>query len=86
MRARIHTLTQLKESSSSCSQGPAGAKGERGERVSPFIIFVFIHKMAAVVWLCETLSAVFPPQGDVQSQAAIRAIARQVCEQLIQSK
>lgn len=31
-------------------------------------------------------SLVFVLQGDVQSQAAVRAIARQVCEQLIQSE
>uniref|UniRef100_A0A3B5BAD1 Collagen type XIV alpha 1 chain n=1 Tax=Stegastes partitus TaxID=144197 RepID=A0A3B5BAD1_9TELE len=31
-------------------------------------------------------SSVFVLQGDVQSQAAVRAIARQVCEQLIQTK
>lgn len=28
----------------------------------------------------------FVAQGDLQSQAAVRAIARQVCEQLIQSE
>lgn len=39
------------------------------------------------VWyhLLRTLFA-FIPKGDVQSQAAVRAIARQVCEQLIQSE
>lgn len=30
--------------------------------------------------------SMFVPKGDVQSQATVRAIARQVCEQLIQSE
>lgn len=51
-----------------------------------FLFFVFNNQTAALMRLCETHLAVFPFQGDIQSQAAVRAIARQVCEQLIQSE
>uniref|UniRef100_A0A7N6A544 Collagen, type XIV, alpha 1a n=1 Tax=Anabas testudineus TaxID=64144 RepID=A0A7N6A544_ANATE len=46
------------------------------------------RKVASLHWVIshsEKSAFVLNPQGDVQSQAAVRAIARQVCEQLIQS-
>uniref|UniRef100_A0A8C4GMI9 Collagen alpha-1(XIV) chain n=1 Tax=Dicentrarchus labrax TaxID=13489 RepID=A0A8C4GMI9_DICLA len=49
-----------------------------------------LGKMWCISLLCgcvisDRKSSLFVLQGDVQSQAAVRAIARQVCEQLIQS-
>lgn len=41
-------------------------------------------RSVSVLWDCN--GSVFVPKGDVQSQATVRAIARQVCEQLIQSE
>uniref|UniRef100_A0A672ZDR0 Collagen, type XIV, alpha 1a n=1 Tax=Sphaeramia orbicularis TaxID=375764 RepID=A0A672ZDR0_9TELE len=54
-------------------QGPSGLSIQ-GKVVSP--CFVLFRILTAVFWVF---------QGDIQSQAAVRAIARQVCEQLIQS-
>lgn len=65
-------------------QGPAGAKGDKGERVS-----LHTHATDAVHGPNVIIMAFLfsnAPQGDVQTQAAVRAIARQVCEQLIQSE
>lgn len=51
--------------------------------------------VASTVWSCNIRLLKVPCffvffsfflQGDVQTQAAVRAIARQVCEQLIQSE
>uniref|UniRef100_A0A3Q3EL43 Collagen, type XIV, alpha 1a n=1 Tax=Labrus bergylta TaxID=56723 RepID=A0A3Q3EL43_9LABR len=42
-----------------------------------------IMKLFRIYFQCK--SSAFALQGDVQSQAGVRAIARQVCEQLIQS-
>uniref|UniRef100_H2LIJ9 Collagen alpha-1(XIV) chain n=1 Tax=Oryzias latipes TaxID=8090 RepID=H2LIJ9_ORYLA len=61
--------------------GPTGPQGPSGVTIQgpPVSLFSIISQELA---LC---SFVFALQGDVQSQAAVRAIAQQVCEQLIQS-
>uniref|UniRef100_A0A7N6BET7 Collagen, type XIV, alpha 1b n=1 Tax=Anabas testudineus TaxID=64144 RepID=A0A7N6BET7_ANATE len=77
-----------------CSQDSKGPPGPSG----PPVRDQFLHslcscgcsnrKVASLHWVIshsEKSAFVLNPQGDVQSQAAVRAIARQVCEQLIQS-
>uniref|UniRef100_A0A672GQ45 Collagen, type XIV, alpha 1a n=1 Tax=Salarias fasciatus TaxID=181472 RepID=A0A672GQ45_SALFA len=59
-----------------CSQDSKGPPGPSGP---PFFAVAFPRLER------RRQCAVFALQGDVQSQAAVRAIARQVCEQLIQS-
>uniref|UniRef100_A0A8C7ZVZ7 Collagen alpha-1(XIV) chain n=1 Tax=Oryzias sinensis TaxID=183150 RepID=A0A8C7ZVZ7_9TELE len=63
--------------------GPTGPQGPSGVTIQgpPVSLFSIISQEAA---LC-LFHFVFALQGDVQSQAAVRAIAQQVCEQLIQS-
>uniref|UniRef100_A0A3Q3N772 Collagen, type XIV, alpha 1a n=1 Tax=Mastacembelus armatus TaxID=205130 RepID=A0A3Q3N772_9TELE len=68
-------------------QGPAGEIGPPGPSGQPGPqgpSGLSIQGPPVSICLCVvSLSSVL--QGDVQSQAAVRAIARQVCEQLIQS-
>lgn len=45
-----------------------------------FVFFMSQQPLSVVMVFCLFL------KGDIQSQAAVRAIARQVCEQLIQSE
>uniref|UniRef100_A0A8C7ZXP1 Collagen alpha-1(XIV) chain n=1 Tax=Oryzias sinensis TaxID=183150 RepID=A0A8C7ZXP1_9TELE len=61
--------------------GPTGPQGPSGVTIQgpPVSLFSIISQEAALCFF------VFALQGDVQSQAAVRAIAQQVCEQLIQS-
>uniref|UniRef100_H2U2U9 Collagen type XIV alpha 1 chain n=1 Tax=Takifugu rubripes TaxID=31033 RepID=H2U2U9_TAKRU len=71
-------------------QGPSGLS-IHGPPVRLHLLACCVHKNSAVLnvrgaqsWKSAALKSSFH-QGDVQSQAAVRAIARQVCEQLIQS-
>uniref|UniRef100_A0A674PJM5 Collagen type XIV alpha 1 chain n=1 Tax=Takifugu rubripes TaxID=31033 RepID=A0A674PJM5_TAKRU len=64
-------------------QGPSGLS-IHGPPVRLHLLACCVHKNSAVLNVRGALKSSFH-QGDVQSQAAVRAIARQVCEQLIQS-
>uniref|UniRef100_A0A4W6CIE5 Collagen type XIV alpha 1 chain n=1 Tax=Lates calcarifer TaxID=8187 RepID=A0A4W6CIE5_LATCA len=62
--------------------GPAGPPGPQG----PSGLSIQGPPVRLCSGLYLSLCVSFVPKGDVQSQAAVRAIARQVCEQLIQSE
>lgn len=66
--------------SSPCCLEPKSPGGSSGESQ--------ISSGSRARWLGSGLSQepASLPQGDLQSQAMVRAVARQVCEQLIQSK
>uniref|UniRef100_H2U2V1 Collagen type XIV alpha 1 chain n=1 Tax=Takifugu rubripes TaxID=31033 RepID=H2U2V1_TAKRU len=64
-------------------QGPSGLS-IHGPPVRLHLLACCVHKNSAVLNVRGAQS--WKSAGDVQSQAAVRAIARQVCEQLIQSK
>uniref|UniRef100_A0A8C2XBB3 Collagen type XIV alpha 1 chain n=1 Tax=Cyclopterus lumpus TaxID=8103 RepID=A0A8C2XBB3_CYCLU len=61
-----------------CSQESKGPPGPSGPPVST-------HSLLCGCIISDHERSICVLQGDVQSQAAVRAIARQVCEQLIQS-
>uniref|UniRef100_A0A674MJ12 Collagen type XIV alpha 1 chain n=1 Tax=Takifugu rubripes TaxID=31033 RepID=A0A674MJ12_TAKRU len=63
-------------------QGPSGLS-IHGPPVRLHLLACCVHKNSAVLNVRGAQS--WKSAGDVQSQAAVRAIARQVCEQLIQS-
>uniref|UniRef100_A0A3B4YLI7 Collagen type XIV alpha 1 chain n=1 Tax=Seriola lalandi dorsalis TaxID=1841481 RepID=A0A3B4YLI7_SERLL len=72
--------------------GPPGPQGPGGlsiqgppVRLCPSAYFCKSSISLLCGWVLTALCVLFIPKGDVQSQAAVRAIARQVCEQLIQS-
>uniref|UniRef100_A0A8D3BK86 Collagen alpha-1(XIV) chain-like n=1 Tax=Scophthalmus maximus TaxID=52904 RepID=A0A8D3BK86_SCOMX len=79
-----------------CSQDSKGPPGPSGPPVRDCfflhsLTYSFIFLIIPLGGCCNVTSCelcvclLFFPKGDVQSQAAVRAIARQVCEQLIQS-
>uniref|UniRef100_A0A671VYH0 Collagen type XIV alpha 1 chain n=1 Tax=Sparus aurata TaxID=8175 RepID=A0A671VYH0_SPAAU len=59
--------------------GPPGPQGPSGLSIQGPPVRLCLCTVKSSVFFCFFL------QGDVQTQAAVRAIARQVCEQLIQS-
>uniref|UniRef100_A0A8C5H1R4 Collagen, type XIV, alpha 1a n=1 Tax=Gouania willdenowi TaxID=441366 RepID=A0A8C5H1R4_GOUWI len=63
-----------------CSQESKGPPGPSGPPVRSLIYEIFSRGVKSTDFMYPT-----QVEGDVQTQAAVRAIARQVCEQLIQS-
>uniref|UniRef100_A0A8K9UZ06 Collagen, type XIV, alpha 1b n=1 Tax=Oncorhynchus mykiss TaxID=8022 RepID=A0A8K9UZ06_ONCMY len=71
--SRLGPIGPVGDAGSPGLQGPRGPQGPGGRTIMGPPPWTWCHHVF------------FPLQGDLQSQASVQAIARQVCEQLIQS-